>query len=113
MADPSRSHNKSHRALSLILNLSSVSLSSRPKLSLNPCSLFSKTLSNELNGRPSQAHSLTVMGFTFLHSCSLGFIFLWFLLWVHLIFVVLVVGLSNFLRSRIRLALSLHLGDLE
>ena len=60
MADLSSSHNKSHRALSLTLNLSSISLSSRPKLSLNLCSLISKTLSNELHGRPSQAHPLTL-----------------------------------------------------
>ena len=44
---------------SLTLNPSSVSLSSRPELSLNPCSLISKTLSNELHGYPSQAHPLT------------------------------------------------------
>ena len=61
MADPSSSHNKSHRALSLTLNPSSVSLSSRPELSLNPCSFISKTLSNELCGRPSQAHPFTSM----------------------------------------------------
>ena len=61
MANPSSSHNKSHRALSLTLNPSSISLSSRPKLSLNPCSLISKTLSNELHGHPSQAHPLTSM----------------------------------------------------
>ena len=60
MADPSSSHNKSHQALSLTLNPSSVSLSSRPELSLNPCSLISKTLSNELHGHPSQAHPLTL-----------------------------------------------------
>ena len=59
MADLSSSHNKSHWALSLTLNSSLVSLSFRPELSLNPCSLISKTLSNELHGRPSQAHPLT------------------------------------------------------
>ena len=59
MADPSSSHNKSHQALSLTLNPSSVSLSSRPELSLNPCSLISKTLLNKLHGHPSQAHPLT------------------------------------------------------
>ena len=82
-------HNKSHWALSLTLNPSLVSLSSWPKLSLNPYSLISKTLSNELHGRPSQAHLLTAMGFIFLHSCFMGFIFLWFWLWVHLISFVL------------------------
>ena len=85
MADPSSSHNKSQRALSLTLNPSSVSLSSQPELSLNPCSLISKSLSNELHGRPSQAHPLTAIGFIFLRSCFMGFIFLWFWLWVHLI----------------------------
>ena len=75
MVDPSSSHNKSHRALSLTLNPSSVSLSSWPKLSLNPCSLISKSLSNELHGHPSQAYPLTAMGFIFLRSCFMGFIF--------------------------------------
>ena len=103
MADPSSSHNKSHQALSLTLNPSSVSLSSRLELSLNPCSLISKSLSNELHGRPSQAHPLTAIGFIFLHSCFMGFIF----------FVVLVMGSSDFLRSHIRLGLSLHLCGLE
>ena len=59
MADPSNSHNKSHWALSLTLNPSSISLSSWLQLSLNPCSFISKTLLNELLGRPSQAHPLT------------------------------------------------------
>ena len=55
----------------------------------------------------------TAMGFIFLHSCFMGFIFLWFWLWVHLIFVVLVVVSSDFLCSRIYLGLSLCLGGLE
>ena len=95
MANPSSSHNKSHRALSLTLNPSSVSLSSRLELSLNPCSLISKSLSNELHGRPSQAHPFTAIGFIFLRSCFMGFIFLWFWLWVHLIsFVITSVSVS-------------------
>ena len=49
------------------------------------------------------------MGFIFLHSCFMGFIFLWFLLWVHWIFVVLVLGSSDFHCSRSRL----DLGSLE
>ena len=99
MADPLSSHNKSHRALSLTLNPSSVSLSSRLELSLNPCSLISKSLSNELHGHPFQAHPLTAIGFIFLRSCFMGFIF----------FVVLVVGSSDFHCSRSRL----DLGNLE
>ena len=103
MVDPSSSHNKSHRALSLTLNPSSVSLSSRLELSLNPCSLISKSLSNELHGHPFQAHPLTVIGFIFLRSCFMGFIFC----------VVLVMGSSDFLHFHIRLGLSLHLCGLE
>ena len=61
MADPSSSHNKSHRALSLTLNSSSVSLSSQLELFLNPYSLISKTFSNELHDYPFQAHPLTIM----------------------------------------------------
>ena len=60
-----------------------------------------------LRSQKSLLDQSTAMGFIFLHSCFMGFIFLWFWLWVHLIFVVLVVDSYDFFRSRICLGLSL------
>ena len=65
-----------------------------------------------LRSQKSFLNQSTAMGFIFLHSSWVSF-FLWFWLWVHLIFVVLVVGSSDFLHSRIYLGLSPCLGGLE